>query len=235
MKIRIQKYLSSQGIMSRRQVEKMIKLGKIKLNNKVINEMGIKIDPENDVIQINNKKINLKTNKVFKYYILNKPAGVVCTNKKFKNEKNVFDFIKTKEKLVIVGRLDKESTGLVLLTNDGDLANKITHPKNGCRKYYEVTVNRVINPEVLKNFIKGIKIKNIIYKISKFEVLTKFKALIILKEGKKRHIRQLFTHANYHISKLHRTQIKNVKLKRLRVGTFRELTKLEIEDLKSED
>ena len=228
--MRIQKFLSQQGILSRRHAEKALISGQIKVNNKTVTTLGIQIDPEKDIIKYNNKIIKSGKNDYI-YIALNKPIDVVCTAKKFKGEKNIFDLVTTTTKLFPVGRLDKNSSGLILLTNDGDVANEIAHPKYFCEKEYVIKVHRPLTDNILKNFIKGAVVEGVKYRIIKFKLQNKYTVNVVLKEGKKRHLRKLFNHANYNILKLERIRIKNLKLGKLPLGKYRNLTTQEIDDL----
>lgn len=161
MKIVLQKFISQSGFCSRRQAEELIRSGKVLVNGQPA-ELGMKADID-DEIKIGNKIIGLPKEKI--YIKFNKPRGYTCTTRKFKGEKNIFDLIKIDERLIIAGRLDKESRGLVLLTNDGELVQKITHPSFGHEKEYETTINNSqpaspaggLTVHNIKNIIKKIK------------------------------------------------------------------------------
>src|SRR3989338_7757070 len=152
MEVRIQKYLSEAGICSRRKGEEYITQGLIKINGKVITELGTKIDTSKDKIELNKKIIIAKNKSV--YIMLNKPVGIVTTCAKY-DERSVLDLIKIKERVYPVGRLDKDSSGLLLLTNDGVVAFRLTHPKFDHEKEYEVTVNNPISDEALDTMRHG--------------------------------------------------------------------------------
>lgn len=229
MEIRIQKFLSEQGILSRRQAEKAMIGGKIKVNGHVVKELGTRINPETDEVAYLNTVI--KPNIDYTYIIFYKPAGYTCTSRVFKGEKNIFELVKTKEKLFPIGRLDRESTGLMILTNDGNLAYHLTHPRFKCDKEYEVTLDKTVKENHLQQFIKGINIELVNYKIKKYKITGDNKVNIILTEGKKRHIRTIFEKYGYKVTTLHRIRIKTQTLRKLRSGEHREMTKLEVTKL----
>lgn len=228
-KIQLSKYIANSGYCSRREADKLIKKGLVFLN-KEIAIAGDKVGPS-DVVNIKNKKIEPPKN--LKYFLLNKPKGYVCTHKKFKNEKNVFELIKEKEKLFISGRLDKDSHGLILLTNNGDLINKLSHPKYLCEKIYLVkTKNHIKEFKKIKNsFLKGMYIENKKAQAENIEEIKKNYYKIILTQGINRQIRKMFKYLDIEIIDLQRISIKNIELKNLPLGKYRELNKKEIEEL----
>ncbi len=231
MFIRIQKYLSHLGVCSRRTAEKWIEQGKIKLNDKTVTEMGILVDPKKDNILIKGKP--LKTTPLSPEYIIyNKPKGVVCTTRHFKNQKNIFEILPFKKKLIIAGRLDQDTEGLVLLTHDGALAHQLTHPRFKRVKKYEVITHKPINVKDLIAMKKGILIKKVAYKIADFILHSPKKCGVTLKQGKKREIRILFQHQGYSIQKLKRVQLHTLKLGKLKTGEYRRLSPKEIKKLK---
>ncbi len=222
MTINLTKFIADSGYCSRRKAENLIRQGLVFLNSKKA-KLGAKVK-KNDEVKIGKKILKLPKEKI--YIMLNKPVGYVCTNRKFKNEKNVFDLLDTKEKLHIVGRLDKNSRGLILLTNDGNLNQKITHPKYQHEKEYLVKIS---NPQKTQNIeekmLKGIdigdgdgtvcakkikKIKNNLYSIT-------------LTQGKKRQIRRMFKKLNCQVLDLKRIRIGNIKLKDLPEGKYKKI------------
>lgn len=237
MKIVLQKFIADSGLCSRRKAEELIKKKKVKVNGEIA-ILGKKVDGS-DEIKVNNKKIELAKEKI--YIILNKPVGYTCTNRKFKNEKNVFDLVNpphtppergVKERLFVVGRLDKNSRGLVLLTNDGECANKLTHPKFEHEKEYEVKVKS--NPSagkagklkvdsIVKSFKTGVDIGkgDGVVKAKEAEYLGKNKFRIILIQGKKRQIRRMFNKIGYSIEDLERTRIGEISLGDLKSGKYK--------------
>jgi len=228
MNIVLQKYLAERGVCSRRKAEELIKKRKIKINEKVA-ELGDRVGV-NDKVYLSDKQVGLAKEKI--YIILNKPIGYTCTNRKFRGEKNVFDLVEIDEKLVIAGRLDKDSRGLVILTNDGELVNKITHPKYSHEKKYEAKV-RSSNLEiksVIEKFKKGIEIggRDGIVKAKDIKYLNNNNFEITLVEGKKRQIRRMFEKVNCGVVDLNRISIGKIKLGSLQSGKWKKIKKLEI-------
>jgi len=240
--IRIQKYLADLGICSRRQAEELIKAGVIKLNNQAISQMGIKINPEIDIIEVRGKKIDPLKNKEFIYIALNKPAGYITSNNDSQG-KTVINLLSKNNyygeiteykytRVFPVGRLDKDSEGLVLLTNDGELTNILTHPRFEHEKEYIVTVRpkfKVTDQEKLEEGMNideekmgGLKVKNIVQQQTQSQIT------LTLTEGKNRQLRRMFGALNYHIDQLIRVRINKLKLKNLPVGRWRFVQKIDI-------
>lgn len=241
MTIVLQKYIAEAGLCSRRQAEELIRGGKVRVNGKVA-ELGARVTEEDEVLV--NKEIIKKAKKI--YLILNKPEGYVCTNRCFKGEDNVFDLIKMKERLYVVGRLDKNSCGLVLVTNDGDMTERITHPRYGHEKEYEVRIkNKELHSsseykeiknnskDLILNFEKGIDIGEGDGKVKakKMEYLGDNKFKIVLTTGKKRQIRRMFKVLGLEIVDLIRTRIGSIELGKLKIGEWRYLKNEEISKL----
>ncbi len=230
MKIILQKFIADSGFCSRRKAEDLIRSGKIFVNGKKA-ESGMKAG-EGDEVKINGKRLTLAKEKV--YIKLNKPKGYTSTAKKFKNEKNVFDLVGTQNfaslrgtRLFIVGRLDKDSRGLILLTNDGGFAQKMTHPKYEHEKEYIVETGRLGNSEIreneiVKKFKQGIAIGegDGIAKAKEVRYLGKNKFKIILTEGKKRQIRRMFKKLGYEVVDILRVRIGKAKLGDLKEGKW---------------
>lgn len=227
MQIRINKFLSEAGICSRRKADKYIKKGIVKINNKIA-EQGSKINPEKDKIYFKNKLIKQKK---LIYIILNKPKGYV-SSLKHKGKKTILELVKAKERIYPVGRLDENSRGLLLLTNDGDLTLKLTHPRYKHEKEYIIQTEKEVPNYILTKLKKGVKLIEGKTQPCKIKKLNKSKYKIILKEGKKRQIRRMFRYFHYKVTDLKRTRILNLKLN-LKQGKYRHLTKNEIKKLKS--
>ncbi len=222
----LQKYIAQSGYCSRRKAEKLIKEGKVILNGEIA-KIGSKVN-EGDKVIIEGKKIKLPKELI--YIILNKPVGYVCTSRKFKKEKNVFDLLPIKEKLSFAGRLDKDSHGLVLLSNDGDLIQMLSHPRYEHEKEYIVKIKNEQNLSqdvIIEKFIKGIDIGDgdgiVLAKSIKYLGNNKFK--IILTSGKKRQIRRMFKALNCEVLDLKRIRIGNIKLGKLKSGEWKKIKK----------
>ncbi len=231
---RLQKIIANYGYCSRREAEKLIQNGKVKVNNNVVTTLGIKCSKK-DIIKINDIIIN--KSKKYIYILFNKPRYVLTTTSDPKNRKIVLDYFKEiNERIYPVGRLDYDTTGLLLLTNDGKFANIVSHPKNNISKKYLVVINGEISNNDIKKLINGVKIQeNFI--TSKAEVKkTKYDNKsnksyieITIHEGKNHQIKRMFEVLNYKVIKLTRLEIDILKLKYLKSGKFRYLTKKEVE------
>jgi len=229
--IRLNKYLAEQGVASRRESDRLIADGLISVNGKVITEMGVKIDSEKDKVSVN-KKVTERRQKLI-YIMLNKPAGYVTSAQKTRFEKNiVMDLVNVKERIYPVGRLDKDTTGLLVLTNDGTLTYKLTHPSSECPKEYEVTVAGFITNGVITKLENGVKLWGEKTKSAIVKKIGARKMRIIITEGKNKQIRRICQKVGLPVVKLKRVCIKGLHLGDLEVGEWRFLTKDEIEMLK---
>ena len=225
---RINKFLSEIGYCSRRQADALIEQGRVYVNRKSA-KMGMKVS-EDDLIEVDGEKIN-KSKKKKIFIALNKPRGVVCTTNAGVEENNIIDFVNFSERVFPIGRLDKSTTGLILLTNDGETANKILKTANNNEKEYLVKVNRPIPESILKKMSEGVPmLGKITRKCSVKKVKTnQFK--IILTQGLNRQIRRMCDHFGYKVVSLQRIRIMNIKLD-LPEGKYRLLNEQEIKGLK---
>ncbi len=234
-KIRLQKYLASCGVASRRKCEELILEGKISVNGKVVNEMGIKIDPTVDKVIYCGKLVHNEDKMV--YILLNKPIGYVTTAKDQFNRDTVLNLVKVKERVVPVGRLDMYTSGAIILTNDGDFVYKVTHPKHEITKTYTVTLNGIIENEAVEKLRKGVEIDDYITRPAKVKILKidKEKEIsrleITIHEGKNRQVRKMCETVGSKVIALHRSKIGNIEVKNLEIGKWRYLNNYEIEDL----
>jgi len=227
MQERLQKILSAQGICSRRKAEEYIKQGLVKVNGKVA-ELGQKADPEVDTVEVDGKV--LADRKEMLYYVLNKPKGVVTTNATRRDQKTVFDILPEKLRGTVypIGRLDKESSGLLLLTNDGVLAYRLTHPKFDHEKEYEVLVDSKITDGQLNKLKKGMTISGEKTKPAVIRRLGDDKFTIALTEGKNRQIRRMCQKVGNPVKELKRIRITILEDPNLKTGQIRELSHKEI-------
>lgn len=236
-KVRLQKYLAQQGINSRRQCEKLIIDGRVKVNDFTVTKLGTCINPSKDVVEVDNKSINQTTKRV--YLMLNKPIGYLCTKNDPFNRPTIYDLIgKIDTKVNYAGRLDYLSEGLVLLTNDGELIYRMTHPSKKIEKVYIVKIKGFINNYDLTKLQKGIPIStNFITSPCRAFVLKKHKKTstleVTISEGKKRQIRRMFSFFNIQVLKLKRIRIGPIALGNLKSGNYRYLTNIEVENLKN--
>ncbi len=225
-KTRINKFLSESGYCSRREADKLIEQGRVTING-AIPEMGTKVGP-NDEVRVNGQLINEKKDG-FVYLLFNKPIGIECTtNQSIKN--NVVDYINYPERVFPIGRLDKASEGLLLMTNDGDIVNKILRARNNHEKEYIVTVNKPITERFIKRMASGVPILETVTRKCKVEQISKFTFRIILTQGLNRQIRRMCEYLDYEVTALKRIRIINISLD-VPVGKYRELTKKELDKL----
>ena len=226
-KTRINKYLSEIGYCSRRAADKLIEEGRILINN-APPEMGVKID-SSDEIKIDGKLI-LNTNKRSIYLAFNKPVGIVCTTDTRFEKNNIIEYINYPERIFPIGRLDKPSEGLILLTNDGDIVNKILRSRNHHEKEYLVEVNKPIDDQFIRKMSNGLPILDTITKECTVEKISKFRFKIILTQGLNRQIRRMCEYLGYNVVKLKRIRIMNISLD-MPVGKHRELSDNEFNEL----
>ncbi len=237
--IRIARYLANAGVASRRKSEELILKGKISVNDKIIKDLSFKINPELDVVKYNGEVVKLEE-KV--YYVLNKPPGFLCTVKDNFNRKTILDILDKKDKnerLYPVGRLDYNSRGLMFLTNDGDFAYKLTHPKFEIPKTYEIILDGEIDEKMLDKIRDGVYIDNVKLKVANVTKenipFKKSKIIITIFEGRKRVLRTLFKNLGFKVIDLKRVKIGDFKLKNLKEGSYRKLDKSELKPIYSED
>ncbi|HZK27207.1 MAG TPA: pseudouridine synthase [Thermoclostridium sp.] len=232
--MRINNYISSTGLCSRRQADELIKQGRVKINSNIAT-IGQKVYPE-DRVEVNGKLLKLEKTNI--YIALNKPTGITCTTERHING-NIIDFVNHPERIFPIGRLDKESEGLILLTNDGSIVNKILTNENNNEKDYIVTVNKAITPSFIKGMSNGVKIYNPVkneYTVTnqcKVEKINAKTFKITLTQGLNRQIRRMCTHFGYKVVKLKRIRIMNIKLGKLPVGRWRNLTEEELIGLRN--
>lgn len=232
--MRINKYLADAGITSRRKAENLVLEKRVKINGKIITELATDVKP-NDMVFVDNKQIF--TQQVFEYYMLNKPKGYLSTASDDRGRKTVLDLVKTDTRIYPVGRLDYDSEGLLLLTNDGELTNKLTHPKHNISKTYLVNINSNITKKELETLQKGVVIDG--YKLHECKIFVKeisegqTKMEVVIFEGRNREIRKMFESIGKKVVFLKRIKIENLSLGNLKRGEYRPLTKKEIDYLKN--
>lgn len=226
--MRLQKYLSSAGFCSRRKGEEYIKDGLVKVNGIIVTELGTKIDPQNDRIEVNGTLVQADHKKV--YIALNKPREYV-TSCDHPGEKIVLNLIDIPERIYPVGRLDKDSTGLLLLTNDGRLHHRLSHPSFDHEKEYEVTVASYVTDGALRSMGKGMPMMGTKTRPAKIKRISSKRFRIVLKEGKNRQIRRMVRKVGSRVTELKRIRISNIKLGKLSEGSWRYLREKEKEGL----
>ena len=235
---RLQKYLAGAGIASRRKCEELILQGQVRVNNSVVTKLGTKVDPQKDILEVNGKLIKYKRGKQYSYILLNKPKGYLTSLSDPFGRPIVLDLLKDiKERVYPVGRLDFNSEGLLILTNDGELTHALTHPAKEVEKVYIVKVKGIPSSEKLKILSKGVALENN-YKISPCNIyllkITKGNAILKIKirEGKKRQIRKMGEYIGHFVLELRRTQLGPISLKGVKPGEYRYLNKEEVKSLK---
>lgn len=224
--VRLNKYISDTGFCSRREADKLIEGRRVKIDG-VIATMGTKV-LKGQKVTIDNKQLKLEDKLV--YIALNKPRGITCTTEK-KIKGNIVDFVNHDKRIFPIGRLDKESEGLIFLTNDGDIVNKILRAGNNHEKEYIVTVNKDISDKFIKGMAGGVPILDTITKKCYVEKLGKNKFKIILTQGLNRQIRRMCAYFGYEVTKLERIRIMNVTLNNLKTGAWRYLSEKELKEI----
>jgi len=226
--MRLQKFLSSAGFCSRRKGEEYIKDGRVKVNGIIITELGTQVDPQNDRIEVDQKHVQADQKKI--YIALNKPSEYV-TSCNHPGEKIVLELVDITQRIYPVGRLDKDSTGLLLLTNDGRLHHRLSHPSFDHEKEYEVTVASHITDSALIHLEKGLHVLGTKTRPAKVKRLSSKRFRIILKEGRNRQIRRMVGKMGGRVMALKRIRISNIRLGTLSEGCWRYLTEKEIKGL----
>jgi 23S rRNA pseudouridine2605 synthase len=233
--VRLQKFLAEAGVASRRAAERLIVEGRVEVNGHTVNELGTKVDPSHDRVRVDGRAAKVRRKL---YLAINKPKGYICTRSDPEKRRIITDLLPLEwRNLYPVGRLDHDTEGLIFLTNDGDFALHLTHPRYGTRKIYEATVDGRLQPQQLSRLTGGIVDEGEMLKASRARVLsannTRSVVEVELTEGKNREIRRMFKALGFEISKLTRTQIGRIKLGELPSGKWRTLTEPEIKSLLS--
>lgn len=230
---RLQKYLSAQGIASRRKCEELIKEGKVKVNGKIVKVLGTKVS-KNDEVLVDNKPVNSIEKE---YYLLYKPEGVISSVKDEKNRKTVVDLIDTKARIYPVGRLDYDTSGIILLTNDGELSNLLSHPSGNIEKLYSVKVSGILKGNHIKMLesgivIDGIKTKKAKAKLKKIDKANQKSYIeLTITEGRNHQVKNMFNALGFKVVKLKRLKYSFLDLTGLKKGEYRPLTIKEVKQL----
>ena len=228
--IRLQAFLAHCGVASRRASEKIILDGRVSVNGQVVTELGTKVTSD-DIVLVDGKTVKLEENK--RYVLLNKPAGYVCSNSDEQGRASAIDLLKEyySERLYNVGRLDTFSSGLIIFTNDGDFAARLSHPSSELEKEYIVDSSLPLPRNLAEEFMHGVRIDGVFYKCKFAKELNSHRMQIVLIEGKNREIRRVFESRNVAIKRLVRVRIGNVEMNKLAPGGHRELTQEEVKGL----
>ena len=228
---RLQKVIAQSGVTSRRKAEELIKEGKVKVNGVVVTELGTKVSSK-DEIAVNDRIIEKEAKE---YYLLNKPRGVVTTTSDDKNRKTVLDYINTEARIYPVGRLDYDTTGALLLTNDGEFANILMHPNNQVDKVYLAKLNGIIKGEQINQLKNGVMLDDVLVKATRVKLKkvdpdkNTSMVEITIHEGKNHQVKRMFEAVGFLVDKLTRERIGVFQIKDLKSGEYRKLTPKEIQ------
>ena len=245
--VRLNKFIAASGFTARRKADELIEAGRVTVNSEVVVSLGTKINPDEDTVRVDGEVIKPPSEKKgkFIYILLNKPAGYVTTTSDEKNRPTVLDLVKVHQRIYPVGRLDYDTEGLLLLTNDGELANKLMHPKYGVYKTYVVKINKPIDEKSLKRLREGVRIDksrgaSALVRTSEAKVSVVPKTdgrqlKISIHEGRNRQVRKMLEAVGCYVRKLKRIEYANLNLKGLREGGWRYLSGEEIKKLKKTD
>lgn len=224
-KMRLNKFLSEAGIASRRKADELIFEGRIEVNGKVVNQLGFKIDPEKDEVTFDGEPVKLKK---FIYYLFHKPAGYITSLRDEKGRKTIFDIIKVKERVFPIGRLDRDTTGVLILTNDGDFANFLMHPKNKIPREYIATLDKPFEEPLTK--LKKVHLDDGPVNVDSIEFLnaSRRKLKLILREGRNRVVKRIFAKFGYSVKALHRSSYAGFRVDKIPVGKLVPISPSEI-------
>jgi 23S rRNA pseudouridine2604 synthase len=224
--MRINKFISETGISSRREADKWVEAGRVTINGKLA-ELGSQAEKE-DEVRVDGQLIGMK--KTALYIAFNKPVGITCTTERH-IEGNIIDYIGHEERIFPIGRLDKDSEGLILLTNNGDIVNQILRAENSHAKEYIVTVNRLVTPHFLQGMAAGVPILDTVTQPCEVNRISDYVFRIVLTQGLNRQIRRMCAHFEYQVRRLQRIRIMNITLENLRMGSWRELSEAELSQI----
>ena len=226
MEIRLNKFLSDAGVCSRREADRLIESGKVTVDGKRA-EMGMKVS-DTQIVRVGKKEIHSKDEMVL--LAVNKPVGIVCTEEK-REKNNIIKFLNYPTRITYIGRLDKDSEGLILMTNHGDIINKMMRSGNQHEKEYKVTVHKPITPEFIEKMAGGVPILDTVTRKCKVESIGKYTFRIVLTQGLNRQIRRMCEYLGYKVTRLERVRVMNILLGDLKPGQYRKVTEEEIQEL----
>jgi len=226
MEIRLNKYLSEAGVCSRREADVLIASGKVTVDGKVATT-GMKVT-EGQKVCVGKKPVEKKSDMVL--LVVNKPVGIVCTEEK-REKNNIIRFLNYPTRITYIGRLDKDSEGLLLMTNNGDIINKMMRAGNMHEKEYKVTVNKPVTSEFIEKMAAGVPILDTVTRKCEVEAIGKYKFRIVLTQGLNRQIRRMCEYLGYKVTELKRVRVMNIKLGNLQPGQYREATETEVKEL----
>ncbi len=228
--MRLQRFMAKAGVASRRRCEQIIEEGRVRVNGVPVTRQGVTVTLE-DVVTLDGKRLQISANLI--YLAMNKPPQYLCSNHDPQGRPLVIDLLRdtVNERVFTVGRLDYLSTGLILLTNDGEFARKISHPSSRVEKEYLVETRKPIPEELLERYQKGLQIEGETYRLKSYRIKNARRAQLVLEEGKNREIRRVFSHFKIALRRVHRVRIGNLWLSNLPPGMFRPLNRREINRL----
>lgn len=228
MEIRLNKFLSEAGVCSRREADRLIESGQVTVDGKRA-ETGMKVTEAN-IVRVGKKEVRPKGKDEMVLLAVNKPVGIVCTEEK-REKNNIIDFLRYPTRITYIGRLDKDSEGLILMTNNGDIINKMMRAGNEHEKEYKVTVDKPITDEFIEKMGSGVPILDTVTRKCKVEKIGKYTFRIILTQGLNRQIRRMCEYLGYKVTRLQRLRVMNIKLGDLKPGTYRHVSEEEIKEL----
>jgi 23S rRNA pseudouridine2605 synthase len=234
--IRLNKLIAMNGIASRRKADQMISEGAVMVDGEIVTDLGTKVDPTRQRVEIDGVLLKAEGER-HRYYLLNKPSGVVCTNDAREARPRAIDLItdRRKGRIYTVGRLDEETTGLVILTSDGDFANKVSHPRHGVSKTYRAVVAGRVGEDELRKLRKGVHLSEFKTRFARVQVQKRSERqstlIVSLEGGRNREVRRAFAHLGFAVKNLRRVAIGKLGDRGLKVGHWRPLTRLEVEGL----
>ena len=232
-RVRLNKYLSTAGVCSRRKADEMIQEGKVKVNGNAVMNLGVKIDPSCDQVFVNGKQVVNLDEPV--YIVFNKPKDCITTASDERGRTTVMDYVRVRERIYPVGRLDRNTTGVLLLTNDGEFANKMMHPKSEVKKAYRVTLDKQLSAEHVKKLREGIRLSDGKTEPAEVHILPSEKntiAGIVIHEGRNRQVHRMFEAIGYVVRRLDRVAYADITVEGLKRGAWRRMTNSEVFRLK---
>jgi 23S rRNA pseudouridine2605 synthase len=231
--IRLNKFLANAGVTSRRKADTLIREGRIKVNGKVVASLGVKIDAARDKIFVDGKQVNILDDQV--YIVFNKPKDCITTTSDERGRTTVMDYVRLKTRVFPIGRLDRNTTGVLLLTNDGELANRLMHPRYEIKKAYRVTLDRPLQADDAEKLARGVPLDDGLAAEAEVYILPGSKKRvvgIVIHEGRNREVRRMFEELGYEVKKLDRVGYNEITTEGLRRGEWRHLAKAELVKLK---
>lgn len=231
MEIRLNKYIAESGFASRRKAEEYIEQGRVMINGKVVNKLSHKVNPQEDIVYVDDVKLKIKEKA---YFLLNKPKGFITSTSDEKNRRTVVDLINTREKIFPVGRLDYNTTGVLLLTNDGDFSNRITHPKNSFKRVYIATIDKNLEEKDKVKLLSGVYIekrKGVFTELSYVKEKSYKIVRVATVEGRNHFVKRMFSSLGYRVVELERESFGGFTVKGLKPGEYKILSYSDIEEL----